>query len=142
MLRTFNKKLVFGVSLVYIMLIMVWEGINKRKFPRVSYKCLIRVTEEGVEDVIETFTENIGSGGICVVLEKRLGLFEKVFMQIFIEEGTNQIECRGAVVWVVKRSNSSLAGEAYDTGIEFQDLKVEDRKRIGALVDDILESET
>jgi Tfp pilus assembly protein PilZ len=121
---------------------MAWEGINQRKFPRVSYKCLIRVIEEGVEEVIETFTENIGSGGVCVVLEKRLGLFEKVFMQIFIEEGTNQIECRGSVVWVVKRNNASSVGDIYDTGIEFQDLKAEDRKRIAALVEDILESET
>jgi Tfp pilus assembly protein PilZ len=121
---------------------MIWEGINKRKFPRVSYKCLIRVSEEGVEDTIETFTENIGSGGICVVLEKRLGLFEKVSMCIFIEEGANPIECRGSVVWVVK-SNSSVRSEVdlYDTGIEFQDIKAEDRKRISTLVVDILEAE-
>lgn len=125
------------------MLIMIWEGINKRKFPRVSYKCLIRVSEEGVEDNIETFTENIGSGGICVVLEKKLALFEKVTMQIYIEEGSTPIECHGAVVWVVKRHGLAKTGvEQYDTGIEFQEIKTEDRKRISTLVEDILESET
>ena len=123
-------------------LIMIWEGINKRKFPRVSYKCLIRVSAEGVEEVIETFTENIGSGGICVVLEQRLGLFEKVEMNIFIEEGVPAIECRGTIVWVVGRQHSSKAEiDLYDTGIEFQDIKAEDRKRISTLVEDILESE-
>ena len=123
-------------------LIMIWEGINKRKFPRVSYKCLIRVSAEGVEEVIETFTENIGSGGICVVLEQRLGLFEKVEMNIFIEEGVPAIECRGTIVWVVGRQHSSkFEIDLYDTGIEFQDIKPEDRKRISTLVEDILESE-
>lgn len=121
---------------------MMWEGINKRKFPRVSYKCLIRVSQQGVEESIETFTENIGSGGICVVLEKRLGLFEKVEMQIFIEEGAHPIECRGAVVWVVKSTRSGKSGaDTYDTGIEFQEIKSDDRKRISTLVEDILESE-
>jgi Tfp pilus assembly protein PilZ len=122
------------------MLIMIWDGINKRKFPRVSYKCLIRVVEEGVEDSIETFTENIGSGGICVVLEKKLGLFEKVAMTIFIEESAAPIECGGAVVWVVKRQGSK-GKNPYDTGIEFQEIRIEDRTRISTLVEDILESE-
>lgn len=122
---------------------MIWEGINKRKFPRVSYKCLIRVSGEGAEESIETFTENIGSGGICVALEPRLGLFEKVSMQIFIEEGVAPIACKGVVVWVVKSHGSGKQGmDLYDTGIEFQEIKAEDRKRINVLVEDILESET
>ncbi len=122
---------------------MIWEGINKRKFPRVSYKCLIRVFREGDGEVIETFTENIGSGGICVALEKRLGLFEKVEMRIFIEEGTSPVECLGVVVWVVrKHDQKNKEKNLHDTGIEFQDISEEDRKRIARLVDDILESET
>ena len=122
---------------------MIWEGINKRKFPRVSYKCLIRVSGENVEDTIETFTENIGSGGICVALENRLGLFQKVAMDIFIEEGASSIECSGTIVWVVKRQLVTKSEvDVYDTGIEFQQIASDDRKRISTLVDDILQSET
>lgn len=121
---------------------MTWEGINQRKFPRVSYKCLIRVAKAGHEEVIETFTENIGSGGICVVLEKNFGLFETVAMEIFLDEAISSIKCHGTIVWVVKRhpvSKSEL--ERYDTGIEFRDISDVDRESITRLVQDILESE-
>jgi c-di-GMP-binding flagellar brake protein YcgR len=122
---------------------MTWEGINQRKFPRVSYKCLIRVARPGYEDVIETFTENVGSGGICVVLEKNLGLFETVAMDIFIDEMAPPTKCHGTVVWVVKRHpGSKYESEKYDTGIEFQDISDVDRERITRLVQDILESES
>lgn len=121
---------------------MTWEGINQRKFPRVSYKCHIKVTAQGHEEVLETFTENIGSGGICVVLDKDFGLFETVGLEVFIDNGDSPIVCNGTIVWVVRR-HPATKGEAdhYDTGIEFQDIQDEDRDRITRLVHDILESE-
>ena len=121
---------------------MTWEGINQRKFPRVSYKCLIKVTVQGREEVLETFTENIGSGGICVVLDRDFGLFETVGLEVYIENGDSPIKCSGTIVWVVRR-HPTAKGEAdhYDTGIEFQDIRDEDRDRITRLVQDILESE-
>ncbi|MEA3489329.1 MAG: PilZ domain-containing protein [Candidatus Omnitrophota bacterium] len=121
---------------------MIWEGINQRNFPRVSYKCRIRVSTDGREEVIETFTENIGAGGICVVLEKGFGLFEVVSLEIFIEDEANPILCEGTIVWVVKRHPVSHAEMTrYDTGIEFQNINQEDKDRISKLVEDILRSE-
>jgi Tfp pilus assembly protein PilZ len=122
---------------------MNWEGINQRKFPRVSYKCLIRVSRDWHEEVIETFTENIGAGGICVVLEKNYGLFETVGLDIFLDDTAPPITCHGTIVWVVKRHpKTGSEPEKYDTGIEFQDIKESDRERITMLVQDILDSET
>lgn len=122
---------------------MTWEGINQRKFPRVNYKCLIRVSKSGREEIIDTFTENIGSGGICVVLEKDFGLFERVKLEIFLGDELSPITCEGSIVWVVKRhATTKQERDRFDTGIEFQDILDDDRDRINRLVQDILNAET
>ena len=121
---------------------MIWEGINQRKFPRVSYRCLIKVSKDGREEVIETYTENIGAGGICVVLERNFGLFENVSLEVFLEDSGNPIFCSGTVVWVVKRHPATHEEAVkYDTGIEFKNMADEDRARVSQLVESLLKTE-
>jgi Tfp pilus assembly protein PilZ len=132
----------FAVMLMYSEIVMIWEGINQRKFPRVSYKCLIRVSKDGREETIETYTENIGAGGICVILERDFGLFEDVSLEVFLEDGGNPIFCEGTIVWVVKRHPATQAEKVkYDTGVEFRDMADEDRVRISQLVESLLRTE-
>ena len=119
----------------------MWQGINQRKFPRVSYKCLIRIKQDEKEELIDTFTENVGSGGICVVLDKDFGLFEKVDLEIFLTDTDDAIHCAGSIVWVVrKHATSGQEAESFDTGIEFVDIKDKDIRRIETLVENILGS--
>ena len=121
---------------------MTWEGINQRKFPRASYKCLIRISEDGREEIIDTFTENIGSGGICVVLAKDFGLFETVSLEIFLGDEGEPIKCHGSIVWVVKHHPAKKTEKArFDTGVEFKDIRDADRERINKLVHSLLEKE-
>ncbi|MDP8299528.1 MAG: PilZ domain-containing protein [Candidatus Tantalella remota] len=122
---------------------MSWEGINQRKFPRVNYKCLIKVSNDGREELIEALTDNIGAGGICVLLEKGFELFDVVSLEVFLEEGQAPLYCTGTVVWVVKRHPvRESEGVFYDTGIEFRDMPDGDRQRITKLVDEILRPKT
>lgn len=119
----------------------MWEGINQRKFPRVSYKCLIRINKDSGQELIDTFTENVGAGGICVVVDRDLGLFEKVDLEIFLTDSDEPIKCGGSVVWVVKRhAKSGGELELFDTGIEFVDIKDKDVKRVEGLVQNILDT--
>lgn len=118
---------------------MTWDGVNQRKFPRVSYKCLIHISRGAQEETLDAITENIGAGGICVVLEKNYGLFENVSLELFLGDETKPILCSGVIVWVVKRRSPSLAEEIkYDTGIEFRSVSQEDRDRITRLMQNIL----
>ena len=122
---------------------MMWGGMNKRAFPRVNYSCRIRVLRDGLEEVIDTFTENIGAGGICVVLDKDLGLFEIVTLEILLGDDSDPIFCDGTVVWVVKRHPVSLTEKTkYDTGVEFRNVPENDKERITRLVENILRSNT
>ena len=115
----------------------MWNGINRRKFPRANYKK--RLTAK----TISTQTENIGAGGICVIIKEDLGLFQGVDLELFIEGNTTAIKCGGTVVLVVKKSEPKQKGShVYDTGIEFIDIRPEDRDRISEAVENIIKAHT
>ena len=119
----------------------MWNGINRRKFPRASYKCLITIRKRLTAKTISTHTENIGAGGICVLIKEDLGLFQGVDLELFLEDKHPQIKCGGTVVWVVKKSEPKQKGSyIYDTGVEFIDVRPEDRDRISEAVEEILKS--
>ncbi|MBL7156807.1 MAG: PilZ domain-containing protein [Candidatus Omnitrophica bacterium] len=102
-----------------------------------SYKCLIYIGKKESGKAISTHTENIGAGGICVILDEDLGLFQGVDLEVDLENGVPiNIKCSGTVVWVVKKRD--IKGKAalhYDTGIEFVDLNEESKNRITKIVE-------
>ncbi|HNX91356.1 MAG TPA: PilZ domain-containing protein [Candidatus Omnitrophota bacterium] len=112
---------------------------DKRKFPRVNYKCLIKVAGSDGDEEFNTFTQNIGAGGVCVLLKKNIELFKAATMSISLPDNKELVTCKGTVVWVIKRH---VAGGddtyEYDTGIEFTNISEPDRNRIATLVSDIL----
>ena len=119
---------------------MVWAGIDRRKFPRVNYECNISMKTEGERpEVISTRTENIGIGGICVVIKKELTLFKDVELEVTLEDSNPPVRCGGSVVWVVKK-NYPASAISFDIGIEFTNIKGADRNRIGKVVEKVLPS--
>lgn len=119
----------------------MWNGINRRRFPRASYKCLITIKKRLTSKTIETHTENVGAGGICVIIKEDLGLFQGVDVELNLEDSRPPIKCGGTVVWVVKKNEPRQKGAyLYDTGIEFIDMRPEDRERVSEAVEEILDS--
>lgn len=117
----------------------MWNGINRRKFPRANYKCVITIKKRLTSKAINTQTENIGAGGICVMIKEDLGLFQGVDLEIFLNGDATPVRCGGTIVWVVKKSEPKHKGSyIYDTGIEFIDIRPEDRDKISDLVETIL----
>ena len=102
----------------------MWNCINRRKFPRANYKCLIYIKKRLNAKTISTQTENIGAGGICVLIKEDLGLFQGVDIELFFEDDKPPIKSGGTVVWVVKKTEPKQKGSyVYDTGIEFIDAR-------------------
>lgn len=117
----------------------MWNGINRRKFPRANYSCLIIIKRRLTAKTISTQTENIGAGGICVIIKEDLGLFQGVDLELNLEDNRPPVKCGGTVVWVVKKSEPRQKGSSlYDTGLEFIDIRPEDRERLSELVEEIL----
>ncbi len=78
---------------------MTWGGIDRRKFPRANYKCLVTVRKKDGMQTFTTQTENIGLGGICVALKEKLDIFVGVDLVITILDGIPPIKCLGTIVW-------------------------------------------
>ena len=54
----------------------MWQGIDQRRFPRAKYKCTVTIRQAGEPTVISTVTENVGLGGVCILLEKGLDILD------------------------------------------------------------------
>ena len=113
-----------------------WDGLNRRKFPRANYPCLVIIRHNHVgPEALLTHTENIGIGGVCVILKRNLKLFMPVEIEIDLLDTTPHIQCEGKIVWSVKRSSSEDKKPSYyDTGIEFVNMDDKEQKRIDDVV--------
>mgnify|MGYP001561351125 CR=1 FL=1 len=115
---------------------MNWDGLNRRKFPRVSYPCQVVIRNDKDEkDAILTHTENIGVGGVGVIFRKGLSLFSPVDVELDLLDLEEHVKCRGKVVWSVRRKSTEQNKPLfYDIGIEFVDAGEKDIARIEAAV--------
>jgi hypothetical protein len=113
-----------------------WDGMNRRKFPRVYYPCLIVLKyAEGEQESILTHTENIGVGGISAIVKKNLKIFSPVDLELDVLDLGGHIKCQGRVVWSIRRKeDDSKKPMFYDVGIEFSSLSSEDLGRIEDIV--------
>ena len=114
----------------------MWNGLNRRQFPRIMYPCLVRISSKSqVPDVFLTHTENIGVGGICVIVKKEIKLFSPVDIEIDLIDEDTHVVTRGRVVWVVRRKAvESFKPSFYDIGIEFENLDDKHKLKLDAAI--------
>ncbi len=120
-----------------------WDGLNRRKFPRVNYPCLVVIRKETADDkdVFLTHTENIGVGGVCVILKQDLKMFSPVDLELDLMDLGDHIRCRGKVVWNVQRTMDQTKKPLFhDIGIEFEDLDDEERRRLEEVVQTLVKN--
>ncbi len=121
---------------------MGWEGINRRKFPRANYKCLVTVRKKNGIQTFTTQTENIGAGGLCFILPEKLEIFSHVDLVITLVNGIPPLKCSGTVVWAVKSSDPKKAkSNCYDIGIEFVDIDKENAARVKLVIEEIIKKD-
>ena len=113
-----------------------WDGLDRRKFPRVNYPCLIVLHDEkGKKKVLLSHTENIGLGGFALTIKSNVKIFSKIEIELDLLDMEDHLRCHGKVVWSVRRKETSQKKPAfYDVGVEFVDLSDKDRKRLERIV--------
>jgi c-di-GMP-binding flagellar brake protein YcgR len=119
---------------------MTWEGMNRRKFPRANFPCLIKILDDKkAGEVILTHTENISVGGAGAIIKRSISLFEEVGLEIDLMDGGDLVVCKAKVVWSVRRKAlEEHKPFYYDLGFEFLDIKDEPRGRIGRAVEHLV----
>ena len=115
---------------------MVWNGRERRRYPRAVFSCKIFLDFAHRE--IISHTDNIGKGGIRVSLEEELRPSNIVSLTLFLGKG-EPIKCEGIVIWTAKKVSPDIKEPTlFYTGIEFTAIGDSDREEIGKLVDEIL----
>lgn len=113
-----------------------WDGLDRRKFPRVKYPCLVILKDaEDNKEILLNHTENIGIGGICVILKKNVKMFSTVEIELDLLDMGENIKCQGKVVWNVQRRDDAKKKPLfYDVGIEFKDITDKERERVEQVI--------
>ncbi|MBL7085302.1 MAG: PilZ domain-containing protein [Candidatus Omnitrophica bacterium] len=138
--------------------------MSRRKFLRAEYPCLITLRKHTPSPfTILTHTENIGVGGVRVIVAKRIEPMTEMDLEIDLMDTLPTIVSKGTVKWVkkvppaqegqpsrggsdvkilkgtiawVKEIPPTRKGQPlrYDTGIQFIVLKGDDGRRIQNIV--------
>lgn len=118
----------------------MWDGFDNRKFPRMNLHCEIKVkcAEDGA--LIKSTTENLGVGGVAVVLDKSLERFSTCEIRLKINPDESEIACDGKVMWIVPMKDMHGRKTRYDVGIEFIDLPEPSRNSIRKAIEEFSKS--
>jgi len=119
---------------------MNWDGLNRRKFPRANFPCLVtlRYSQEKPEAIL-AHTENVGMGGVCVIVKRPVKLFTPVDVEIDLLDAEAHIKCSGKVVWCVQRRNNEIKKPShYDVGVEFVALTEDQQKHVQQVIEHLV----
>ncbi len=120
---------------------MMWDGFNKRKFPRLNLRCELILHKRPDNEVIRAQTENVGAGGVAVILERPLERFSVVSLRLELDASLPWIECEGKIMWAIPSREVGGRREQYDTGIEFLGLDPGQQELIRRYVEARVEAE-
>lgn len=101
----------------------MWDGFNKRKFPRLSLRCEIVLRNQSGVQVVQAQTDNLGAGGLCLILDRALERFSTLSLRLELDKNLPWIECQGKVIWIVASREIGEKKDSFDTGIEFLGLE-------------------
>jgi Tfp pilus assembly protein PilZ len=121
---------------------MTWDGLNRRRFPRVIYPCLIKISsgDQSLENIL-THTENVGIGGVCIIVKKEIKLFTDVEVEIDLLDTGDHIVSKGKVVWAVRRKSiEEFKPMFYDLGVEFVDLSGKNKEHLKVTIERIIKN--
>lgn len=117
----------------------MWDSLNRRRFPRLSLKCEIEIMDKEKPLRYAAMTENLGAGGVCLLLDKELPRFSMVDLRLDLGDGKDPIACVGKICWTVE-SRGLKTGKKIDTGIEFLGMSEAERSRVVRLIDSCAEA--
>lgn len=112
---------------------MTWKGLDQRAFPRLSAKCDL-IIHDRIGGTIKAKTQNLGLGGLCVILDRAVEKLSQVRLRLMLAETIPPVQCDGRVVWMVRTKEPALNKAAFDIGIEFLNLNPTDREQISNFI--------
>ena len=115
--------------------------IDNRKFPRADIPCKVSTIFAERLLVFASHTENMGVGGIRVILEEKLQVSIIVNLELLLLDNEKRIKCTGQVVWVKEINPPEVKPRLFSTGIRFIDVVGSGREEIRKVVKTLLTQE-
>lgn len=107
---------------------------ERRSCPRAKVACRIAMLSGLRIVVYNASIENMGEGGMRVMIEERLPNTAPVTLEIFPVGRHTRIRCLGQVIWVNEFRKDKKSPLLYDTGIKFTHITATDKEEIKKLV--------
>jgi hypothetical protein len=115
--------------------------VEKRRFPRADIVCKISAAFGERMLTFDTHTENIGEGGIRVILKEKLNIPTSVGIELYLQEREVAIRCQGEIVWTHEMKPAEVKPHLFDTGIKFVEISDGDRGIIREVVSSLIGQE-
>jgi c-di-GMP-binding flagellar brake protein YcgR len=112
----------------------LWDGFNKRKFPRLHLTCEVQIHPLGKQKSFVASTEDVGMGGVSVMLPEPMERFDRCKISLELKDGDPPVQCTGRSVWVIPSQDRKSSRKNFDTGLEFLDMDEFSRKRLHAFI--------
>ncbi len=112
----------------------LWDGFNKRKFPRLHLTCEVQIQPVGKQKTFSASTEDVGMGGVSLMLPEPLERFDRCKISLELKDGETPVQCTGRCVWVIPSQERKTSKKNFDTGFEFLDMDEFSRKRLHAFI--------
>jgi c-di-GMP-binding flagellar brake protein YcgR len=116
---------------------------EQRKFVRANYPCSITIWhDDGSSEVIMANTANISAGGLCVYLNRSIGVEKRLSVRIDNFFEGNPLKCAGRVVRCQEdQKQKDLRQTFYEIGVEFDMIEDKQREYLRGFVARLLELE-
>ncbi|MBN1913539.1 MAG: PilZ domain-containing protein [Candidatus Omnitrophica bacterium] len=102
---------------------------ERRRYDRNKMNCKISIMSNLRILVYNAEIENIGEGGIRILLKDKLAVSTVLDLEIFPLDTGVSIKCKGEIIWGNEKKISDKE-HVFDTGVKFMNIKEADRKRI------------
>ena len=114
----------------------MWDGVNRRRFTRAEYPCLITLRKNTVPaQALLTHTEDISVLGVRVIIKQKIEIATEVALEIDLKDTLPTVFSKGKIKWVEELASKEKEKPLrYNTGIEFITLKDEDKERIQDII--------
>ena len=109
---------------------------ERRKFRRLNFICKVTAVFGERVLVFNSHTEDVGEGGVRVVLEDKLHISTQVEVSLFLAGKEDSINCKGEVIWVREILPVDVGPRFFHTGIKFLDITAADREILKRLLEE------
>lgn len=113
-------------------------GTEKRHHQRLQKRLIVVFKYKSLDHFVKAITENISLGGLCLQVEKDIGLNQEQLINLqFQLEGSNEIvEIEGQVKWILQNDD----GDDIRIGVAFLNLEKPEMSQIKDKLKQLLET--